>query len=360
MGPLEIGLLVLVGLLVLLATGMPIAFALGAVSVGTLLMTDGSRSLLTLGETFFGGLASFGLVSIPMFILMGAAVASSPAGKDLYAALDRWLNRIPGGLVLSNLGACSIFAALSGSSPATCAAIGKMGIPEMRKRGYPADIATGSIAAGGTLGILIPPSITMIVYGIATETSIGRLFIAGIIPGILLTAMFMIWTVISCRMRGIGMADVTRRYSLKEKLEVLPRVLPFLAIIAGILFVLYGGVATPSEAAGAGALFCLLLVIVIYRMWQAGPIIRMFRDTLRESIMIMMIIGASELFRLHALLNVRHAIYCTVDFGTGRQQVGVDGYRQRVPARCRFLPASRRGDLDDRADLAANHYAGRF
>ncbi len=296
MGPLEIGLLVLVGLLVLLATGMPIAFALGAVSVGTLLMTDGSRSLLTLGETFFGGLASFGLVSIPMFILMGAAVASSPAGKDLYAALDRWLNRIPGGLVLSNLGACSIFAALSGSSPATCAAIGKMGIPEMRKRGYPADIATGSIAAGGTLGILIPPSITMIVYGIATETSIGRLFIAGIIPGILLTAMFMIWTVISCRMRGIGMADVTRRYSLKEKLEVLPRVLPFLAIIAGILFVLYGGVATPSEAAGAGALFCLLLVIVIYRMWQAGPIIRMFRDTLRESIMIMMIIGASELF----------------------------------------------------------------
>lgn len=296
MGPLEIGLLVLVGLLVLLATGMPIAFALGAVSVGTLLMTDGSRSLLTLGETFFGGLASFGLVSIPMFILMGAAVASSPACKDLYAALDRWLNRIPGGLVLSNLGACSIFAALSGSSPATCAAIGKMGIPEMRKRGYPADIATGSIAAGGTLGILIPPSITMIVYGIATETSIGRLFIAGIIPGILLTAMFMIWTVISCRMRGIGMADVTRRYSLKEKLEVLPRVLPFLAIIAGILFVLYGGVATPSEAAGAGALFCLLLVIVIYRMWQAGPIIRMFRDTLRESIMIMMIIGASELF----------------------------------------------------------------
>ncbi len=296
MGPLEIGLLVLLGLFVLLATGMPIAFALGAVSIGTLLLTDGSRSLLTLGETFFGGLASFGLVSIPMFILMGAAVASSPAGKDLYAALDRWLNRVPGGLVLSNLGACSIFAALSGSSPATCAAIGKMGIPEMRKRGYPADIATGSIAAGGTLGILIPPSITMIVYGIATETSIGRLFIAGIIPGIMLTVMFMAWTVFSCRMRGIGMGDVTRAYSLKEKLEVLPRVLPFLAIIAGILFVLYGGVATPSEAAGAGALFCLVLVVVIYRMWQPAPIVRMFRDTLRESIMIMMIIGASELF----------------------------------------------------------------
>lgn len=296
MGPLEIGSLVLLALLVLLSTGMPIAFALGAVSVGTLLLTDGSRSLLILGETFFGGLNSFGLVSIPMFILMGAAVASSPAGKDLYAALDRWLNRVPGGLVLSNLGACSIFAALSGSSPATCAAIGKMGIPEMRGRGYPADIATGSIAAGGTLGILIPPSITMIVYGIATETSIGRLFIAGIIPGLLLTTLFMIWTIIACLMKGIGLSDVTRRYSLSEKLEALPRVLPFLAIIAGILFVLYGGVATPSEAAGAGALFCLLLVIVIYRMWKVRPIVGMFRDSIRESIMIMMIIGASELF----------------------------------------------------------------
>ena len=296
MGPLEVGLLVLLGLLLLLATGMPIAFALGAVSVGTLLVTDGTRSLLILGETFFGGLNSFGLVSIPMFILMGAAVASSPAGKDLYAALDRWLNRVPGGLVLSNLGACSIFAALSGSSPATCAAIGKMGIPEMRQRGYPADIATGSIAAGGTLGILIPPSITMIVYGIATETSIGRLFIAGIIPGLLLTSLFMIWTIIACRMKGIGLSDVTQHYSLREKLEMLPRVLPFLAIIAGILFVLYGGVATPSEAAGAGALFCLVLVIVIYRMWKVRPIVGMFRDSIRESIMIMMIIGASELF----------------------------------------------------------------
>ncbi|MCB1520901.1 MAG: TRAP transporter large permease [Hyphomicrobiaceae bacterium] len=296
MGPLEIGLLVLIALLVLLTTGMPIAFALGAVSVGTLLLIEGPRSLTILGETFFGGLNSFGLVSIPMFILMGAAVASSPAGKDLYEALDRWLNRVPGGLVLSNLGACSIFSALSGSSPATCAAIGKMGIPEMRNRGYPAEIATGSIAAGGTLGILIPPSITMIVYGIATESSIGRLFIAGILPGLMLTTMFMAWTIYSCHRKGIGLSEVTRRYSLAEKLEALPRVLPFLTIIAGILFVLYGGVATPSEAAGAGALFCLVLVVVIYRMWKPGPIVRMFRDSIRESIMIMMIIGASELF----------------------------------------------------------------
>ena len=296
MSPLEIGLYIFIALMALFASGMPIAFALGAVSVAALLFTEGTSSLDILGETFFAGLNSFTLVSIPMFILMGAAVASSPAGKDLYEALDRWLNRVPGGLVLSNLGACSIFAALSGSSPATCAAIGKMGIPEMRQRGYPPEIATGSIAAGGTLGILIPPSITMIVYGIATETSIGRLFIAGILPGLLLTGLFMLWSIYACWRQGLSLKSMAERYSWKQKFEVLPRVLPFLAIIAGILYVLYGGVATPSEAAGVGALFCLVLVIVIYRMFRAKPIIAMFRDTAKESVMIMMIIAASELF----------------------------------------------------------------
>ena len=296
MTPMLWGAGVLVGLLALLAVGTPIAFALGLVSILALILADGWGSVSILGETFFGGLASFGLVSIPMFILMGAAVASSPAGKDLYEALDRWLNRVPGGLVLSNLGACSIFAALSGSSPATCAAIGKMGIPEMTKRGYPNEIAAGSIAAGGTLGILIPPSVTMIVYGIATETSIGRLFLAGLLPGLMLTGLFMAWTIYDCRRRGVGLDMLGRRFSFRERLEVLPRVLPFLAIIAAILYVLYGGVATPSEAAGVGALFCLVFVAVIYRLWKLSLYSSLFRDTLKESVMIMMIIGASELF----------------------------------------------------------------
>jgi len=195
MTPLGAGLIVVLGLLFCLGIGTPIAFALGFVSIVTLMIAEGPGSLSILAETFFGGIASFSLLSIPMFILMGAAVSSSPAGKDLYDALDRWLNRVPGGLVLSNLGACAIFAALSGSSPATCAAIGKMGIPEMTSRGYPKEVAAGSIAAGGTLGILIPPSITLIVYGISTETSIGRLFMAGILPGIMLTGLFMAWTI---------------------------------------------------------------------------------------------------------------------------------------------------------------------
>ncbi|MCB8837765.1 TRAP transporter large permease [Aurantimonas sp. VKM B-3413] len=300
MSPAIAGFTMLAALFAFLALGTPIAFALGLVSMGALFTVYGVSFLETLGEQFFGYLSPFTLVSVPMFILMGAAVASSPAGKDLYVALDRWLNRVPGGLVLSNLGACSIFAALSGSSPATCAAIGKMGIPEMRQRGYPPEIAAGSIAAGGTLGILIPPSVTMIVYGIATETSIGRLFLAGLLPGLMLTVFFMAWTLYACKRQGLGLSELTERYSMRERFAALPRVLPFLAIIAGVLYVLYGGVATPSEASGIGAFFCLILVAVVYgifsRSWKFSQMPEIFRDTLKESVMIMLIIGASELF----------------------------------------------------------------
>lgn len=296
MSPLEIGLLIGVVTILLLATGMSIAFGLGAVAIGFLLVFHGPDSMSIVAEKFFGGIDSFVLVALPMFILMGAAVASSPAGRDLYLALDRWMNRVPGGIIISNLSACSIFAALSGSSPATCAAIGKMGIPEMRQRGVPDSLAAGAIAAGGTLGILIPPSITMIVYGVATESSIGRLFLAGVVPGLMLTLFFISWALYVAWRRGLRFADTSLRFSWREKLEVLPKVLPFLAIIIGILYVLYGGVATPSEAAGVGALFCLLLVVLIYRMWRPQNIWNIFRDSTRESVMIMMIIATSELF----------------------------------------------------------------
>ncbi len=296
MEPLTIGVLIAIATIVILATGIPVAFGLGLVAIAFLVIFEGVGAIGFVAETFYSGLAEFTLVSIPMFIVMGAAVASSPAGKDLYEALDRWLNRVPGGLVISNLGACSIFAALSGSSPATCAAIGKMGIPEMRNRGFPDGLATGSIAAGGTLGILIPPSITMIVYGIATETSIGRLFLAGLMPGLLLTALFMAWALFIAHRHGYSLTEMARQVSWGERLRILPRVLPFLAIIVGILYVLYGGVATPSEAAGVGAMFCLLLVAVIYRMWKPRHMWTIISDSMRESVMILMIIGASALF----------------------------------------------------------------
>jgi C4-dicarboxylate transporter, DctM subunit len=296
MSPTIAGAMLIISLFALLGTGMPIAFALGLSAVTALYFQSGLDIFFVLGDTMFSGIANLAYVSIPMFVLMGAAVASSPAGSDLYTALDRWLNRVPGGLVLSNIGACAIFSGMTGSSPATCAAIGKMGIPEMLNRGYPNSVAAGSIAAGGTLGILIPPSVTLIVYGIATETSIGRLFMAGIIPGIMLTAMFMTWAIIDCKRKGYVFDGAAIRYTLKERLATLPRVLPFLLIIAGTLYVLYGGVATPSEAAGAGALLTLLVVIIAYRLFRFKPVAHIFSSAMRESVMIMMIMAAAELF----------------------------------------------------------------
>lgn len=296
MNPATQGVLVLFVTIAVFLTGAPVAFALGAVGVVFLVLFQGFDSLHVAAETIYSGLHDFTLVSIPMFIMMGAAIGSSPAGKDLYIGLDRWLYRVPGGLVVSNLGACAIFAALTGSSPATCAAIGKMGIPEMRKRGYPDEVATGSICAGGTLGILIPPSITFILYGIATETSIGRLFLAGVGPGILLTTLFMAWTIFYIWKKGFRAYAPEFRYSWKEKFEAIPKVAPFLIIVAGVMYVLYGGVATPSEAAGVGAAFCVILAVVIYRMWNPMQWWEILRSTTRESVMILMIIATAVLF----------------------------------------------------------------
>lgn len=296
MSPTASGVLLIVALFGCLATGMPIAFALGLTAVGALVLSQGPGVFSVLAETMFAGIANLAYVSIPMFVLMGASVAASPAGRDLYGVLDRWLSRIPGGLVLSNIGACAIFSGMTGSSPATAAAIGKMGIPEMMKRGYPASVATGSIAAGGTLGILIPPSVTMIVYGISTETSIGRLFLAGVVPGGMLTMMFMAWALVDCKRKGFDFAGRSVRYTLKERLVVLPRVLPFAVVILGVLFVLYGGMGTPSEAAGAGALLTLAVVVVVYRLFRVGALAEIVRTAMRESVMIMMIMASAELF----------------------------------------------------------------
>src|SRR5438105_6134172 len=248
MSPGVQGGLVLIVTLMVLLSGAPVAFGLGAIWIIFILIFQGFDALHVVAETFYAGLNDFTLVSIPMFVMMGAAIGSSPAGRDLYEALDRWLYRLPGGLAISNLGACAIFAALTGSSPACCAAIGKMGIPEMRRRGYPDEIATGSICAGGTLGILIPPSITFILYGIATETSIGRLFLAGVMPGLLLTLLFMAWTMFTLWQRGFRSHAIDFRYSWKEKFHSIPKVAPFIIIIVGVMYVLYGGVATPSDA----------------------------------------------------------------------------------------------------------------
>ncbi|MFO7758267.1 MAG: TRAP transporter large permease [Roseovarius sp.] len=296
MDPLLLGIIVAIVTVLVLFSGVSVAIGLLIVSGGFLIVFDGMRSLELMPEIFFGKLDNFALLSIPMFIIMGASIASTRAGADLYEALERWLTRVPGGLVISNLGACALFSAMSGSSPATCAAIGKMGIPEMRRRGYPDSVAAGSIAAGGTLGILIPPSVTMIVYGIATETSIGRLFLAGVIPGILLVGLFMAWSLYQTWRSGDVRLIGAKPYTWTQKIEILPRVLPFLAIILGVLYAMYGGIATPSETAAVGALMCLLIAMIIYKLWDPRALWMVLRDSTRESVMILFIIAAAGVF----------------------------------------------------------------
>src|SRR5580698_2159620 len=171
-------------------SGMPIAFALGAVAVVFMSIYMPAASLDTVTQNVYEEMASITLLSIPLFILKGAAIGKSRAGQDLYSALHAWLHRVPGGLGVANVFACALFAAMAGSSPATCSAIGSAGIPEMRRRGYSGSLAAGIIAAGGTLGILLPPSITMILFAVAAEQSLGRLFLAAIFPALLLVTLF--------------------------------------------------------------------------------------------------------------------------------------------------------------------------
>ena len=188
MTALTLGLLFGAVTLFVMFSGTPIAFALGSVAVLFMYGFMPASALDTVAQNVYEEMASITLLSIPLFILKGAAIGKSRAGQDLYAAMHVWMNKIPGGLGIANVFACALFAAMAGSSPATCSAIGSAGIPEMRKRGYSPGFAAGIIAAGGTLGILLPPSITMILYAVASEQSLGRLFLAGIVPGLLLVA----------------------------------------------------------------------------------------------------------------------------------------------------------------------------
>jgi tripartite ATP-independent transporter DctM subunit len=325
MNELQIGGLILLATLVVLFSGLPIAWGLSLVAITFLTIFEGPRALVNVPLVMIDELASFALLTIPLFILLGAAIGSTQAGKDIYESLHRWLDRVPGGLVIANILACGMFSAISGSSPATAAAIGKAGVPEMIKRGISARLATGSVCAGGTLGILIPPSITMILYGIVTETSIGRLFLAGVVPGILLVVMFAGYAWLSslaqARAKNLNLqAPESVRYTLAEKFEGLRRVTPFLVIVLMIGYAMYGGIATPSEVAAIAAALALTLVVVIYKARSREDQWRIYRETMRESTMILMIIAAAAVFSyMMSLLYVTQtAAQWLVDLGLNR------------------------------------------
>src|SRR3981189_150906 len=265
-------------------SGMPIAFALGAVAVVFMGIYMPAASRDSVAKNVDEEMASITLFSIPLFILKGAAIGKSRAGQDLYSALHAWLHRVPGGLGVANVFACALFAAMAGSSPATCSAIGSAGIPEMRKRGYSGGFAAGSFDAGARLGLLLPPSITMILFAVAAEKSLGRLFLAGIGPGLLLVTLFGVYAVFRFRKEyatakapyektGTESAILQRdEFTMAERFTMLPRVLPFVLLLTGVMIALYGGYATPSETAGLGGLLALVLIAVIYAVWRPSDL----------------------------------------------------------------------------------------
>jgi tripartite ATP-independent transporter DctM subunit len=292
--------------LILLVSGIPIWAGLAGISIVFILIFS-PQLLTTVPFVLYGSMDSFALLAIPLFILLSAPIAETNASRDLYETLHKWLYKIPGGLGIANMVGCGIFAALCGSSPATAAAIGSIGIPEMRRRGYAPALATGLIAHAGTFGILIPPSITMILYGVATETSIGKCFIAGIVPGILEIALSCLWVGGIFYFRKLRPAKkgamyyiedrgIMETFSWKDRFTSLIKVLPFVLIIFGIMASLYGGWATPSEAAGLGAVLSLFFVMTIYKVYRPGQLWKIFIKALNESSRILMIMAAALLF----------------------------------------------------------------
>jgi len=259
MSAVTMGATLAVVLLALLASGIWVAVALLAVGLFAMAAFTTSPTGLALGTSLWGSIASWSLAPLPLFVWMGEILFRSRLSEDMYSGLAPWLGRLPGRLLHVNVIGCGVFAAVSGSSAATAATIGRMSIPELRARGYPERMIIGTLAGSGTLGLLIPPSIILIVYGISAELSIARLFIAGILPGLLLVALFMGYVAAWSLLRPGLMPPAEPSLPLGERLWRARRLLPVLALVIGVIGSIYVGVATPTEAAALGVAGALLL-----------------------------------------------------------------------------------------------------
>ncbi|MBP7063991.1 TRAP transporter large permease subunit [Ferrovibrio sp.] len=259
MDQILISVFLIIALFAILATGLWIG--LGLVACGWLaMMLFTSRPVGdAMMTTIFGSSTSWTLTALPMFIWMGEILFRTRLSEDMFRGLAPWMTKLPGRLVHTNVIGCTIFAAVSGSSAATCATIGKMSIPELRQRGYPENIVIGSLAGAGTLGLLIPPSLIMIVYGVAAEVSIAKLFIAGVIPGILLAVLFMGYIVVWSLLNPGKIPLPTERYNFVEKLWASRHLLPTVGLILAVLGSIYTGFATATEAAALGVVGALVI-----------------------------------------------------------------------------------------------------
>ncbi|MGE0846969.1 MAG: TRAP transporter large permease [Flavobacteriaceae bacterium] len=250
----------LIGLLfALLATGVWVAFALMMTGVAGLLIFSSAPVGKVMATTIWAASAEWSLAALPLFVWMGEILFRSRLSDDLFAGIAPWLGRVPGRLVHVNIIGCGLFAAVSGSSAATCATVGKVSVPELMSRGYDARLVIGTVAGSGTLGLLIPPSIILIVYGVATEESIARLFIAGVLPGLVVIALYMGYVMVWSLLNRDKVPPPEPRVPLKERLWASRRLLPAAGLIAGVIGSIYAGFASPTDAAAVGVALSLLL-----------------------------------------------------------------------------------------------------
>ena len=279
MSSIEIGGLGIVGFLLLLSLGMPIALSFATAGIMGIIAIQGlGPGLNLLGQSFYTWTSSYVLTTIPLFVLMGQFAFRSGISGDLYNAAYRWIGRLPGGLALATNIACTGFAACTGSSVASAATMTVIAYPEMQKANYDPRLSTGCIAAGGTLGILIPPSTIFIVYGIITETSINELFIAGILPGLLISALFCVLIWLMCK-RNPELGPPGEPFSWKEKISSLRGVCWMLGLFLIVIGGLYVGLFAPSEAGTIGAFGAFAIALAKRGLTKAG-----FLTTLKETV----------------------------------------------------------------------------
>jgi tripartite ATP-independent transporter DctM subunit len=290
-------LLVTILLLVLIFLGVDIFIALGVAGTVGILLFRGPDALTLAVTSFFGQTTTFELLALPLFVLMGHVLGKSPIGGDLYTVATRWLSWLPGGLAIASIGACTVFGAVSGVSVAGVAAIGSMAIPEMLKRGYSVKIAAGSVVTAGALAMLIPPSVPFIIYSAITGESVAKLFIGGIVPGLVLAFMLSLYVFTRVLISPeLAPTSAELKFTWHERWASLKKIWHTAILIFLVLGSIYLGVATPTEASAVGAAGAFLIAGLVYGSMNFQRMVQIIREGLWVSVAIMLIIGCAKIF----------------------------------------------------------------
>jgi len=295
MDPTIIGIIGIFVMLALFMTRMPVAYVMTLVGfVGFSYMISFKGGLNLLSRSIYDTFSSYGLTTIPLFILMGQFAFNTGISRRLYDTAYTYLGHTRGGLAMATVTACTAFGAVCGSSPATAATMATVGLPEMRRYKYADELATGAVASGGGLGMIMPPSVVLIVYGVLTEQSIGALFVSGIIPAILMTILFIGCIYISCRLKP-ELGPPGRKFTLKEKLRSLTGMVDTLLVFIFVMGGMFIGLFTPTEAAAVGA-FGVLVVSLLRRQMTWERFVKSLYETLRTCCMVMLLIAGAVIF----------------------------------------------------------------